>query len=151
MIHDDLTEFLMSVEDAHSRYLRCKEKAAELLTRCENITSQWSPAPGGSGDLHKDATKIAYAQKTAEADWWKQEWARREDEVEQFLNLIRDRVFRVLLQLKYVDMLKWPQIMEKLPNYKIFYGERHIHRLHGDALEEARAIWRTEQLKKENE
>ena len=151
MIHDELTDFLTRVEDAHTRYLRCEEKAAELLARCENITSQWSPAPGGSGDLHKDATMIAYAQKTAEADWWKQEWARRESEVEQFLNLIHNRVYRVILQLRHVDLLEWPQVMERLPKYKIFYGERHVHRLHGDALEEARTIWRAERLKKENE
>ncbi len=151
MIRDELTEFLMSVEDAHTRYLRCTEKAKALLERCENITSQWSPAPGGSGDQHKDATMIAYAQKTADADWWKQEWSRRESEVEAFLNLIPDRVHRVLLHLKYVDLLKWPQIMEKLPKYKIFYGERHIHRIHGDALEVARTIWRHTQHEKENE
>lgn len=151
MIHDELTDFLTGVEDAHTRYLRCEEKAKELLERCENITAQWSPAPGGSGDLHKDATLIAYAQKTAEADWWKQEWARRESEVEQFLNLIHNRVYRVILQLRHVDLLEWPQVMERLPKYKIFYGERHVHRLHGDALEEARAIWRAEQLRKENE
>ena len=151
MIHDELTDFFMSVEDAKSRHLRCEEKAAELLARCENITSQWSPAPGGSGDLHKDATKIAYAQKTAEADWWKQEWARREAEVEAFLNLIPSRVFRLLLQFKYVDLNTWPQVTERLQEHNIFYVQRHVERLHGDALEEARAIWRAEQLKKENE
>lgn len=151
MIHDELTDFLTGVEDARRRHLRCVYKAEELRRRCENITSNWDAMPGGSGDPHKDATLAALAQKSAEADAWKAEWARREAEVEKFLDRIPNAVHRVLLQLKYVDLLKWPQIVERLPDYNIHYVERHVHRLHGDALEAARAIWRAEQLAKEKE
>jgi len=149
MISDELTNFLTSVEDARCRYLRCKNRTEVLRARCENITPNPDAAPGGSGDPHKDANLVALAQKSAEADMWEREWKRREEAVEDFLNRLSNKTYRLILQLKYVDQLEWPQIQTRLTDYGIYYVVRHLQRLHGDALEAARALWRLDQQKEE--
>jgi hypothetical protein len=38
-------------------------------------------------------------------------------------------------------MLRWPKIVEELKKVGIYYEERQVYRLHGDALNAARDLW----------
>ena len=46
-----------------------------------------------------------------------------------------------MLKLRYLDCLSWERVQELLSRSGVFYSDRHIYRLHGEALEAARRLW----------
>ena len=48
---------------------------------------------------------------------------------------------RILLRLKYVDLLTWSGVQDRMRESNIYYSERQIYRIHGEALQEARKLW----------
>lgn len=139
--HDPARAFLESVREARFDEARCLERIAVAEARCTQITAQISGAPGGHGDLHKDSPKAALADlRSLLGNLYKQS-VRREIEVESFIATLDEDIHRIILRLKYVDLLHWPQVQKKLEEKGIYYSERQIYRYHGDALQAARARW----------
>lgn len=134
-------EFLSSVRTAKIDMLRCQQKIRDAEDQCQRITAQISSAPGGGGDRHKDGPWAALADQRELLERLYEEAIRREIEVEQFIEMITDCNQRLVLRLRYVDLLPWPTIQEKLMEYGICYSERQIFRIHGEALQAARAVW----------
>lgn len=133
--------FLGSVRAAKIDMLRCQQKIQEAEDQCKRITAQVSGAPGGGGDVHKDGPWAALADQRSLLVGLYEEAIRRETEVERFIGMITDCNQRVVLRLRYVDLLPWPSIQEQLQEYGICYSERQIFRIHGEALQAARALW----------
>ena len=81
-------------------------------------------------------------------DEWERELAavEREQEryrtVEAFLEQIPDEMYRMILRRRYLDVgLSWEEIRERLEEDGVFYSQRHITRLHTQALEAAQLLW----------
>ena len=79
---------------------------------------------------------------------WERELAAAEKElesyreVETFLERIPDGTQRMILRRKYLDVgLSWTEIQDRLAEDGVFYSQRHIIRLHTQAVEAARVLW----------
>ena len=151
MISDELRAFLGSVQDARFQYNRAVTREQELRERCEHITTSWSEAPGGGGDVHKDGPLVALAQAHAALKPLYLAWERAEDEVDRFLDGIQDTRYKAILKYRYVDLYTWPRVIKELEKSGIYYEERQVYRLHGKALNEARELWKKRQEENEHE
>ena len=143
-VKDEVKAFLGQVQQAKYRFQRCLWQIEDLRLRCESITSSWNPNPGGSGDVHKDGPLAALADKRTELDRMYREWKTWEEEVNRFLEKLPDYRHRVILCLRYVDLLRWPVVRERMASVGLYYEERQMFNLHGKALEAARTLWREE-------
>ena len=141
MERDELKDFLGSVLRAKFAYFRALRQAEELEERCTALSSPLSSEGHGTADVHKDNMLIALADKTAQLPKLYEKWTDAEWEVDNFLDGIEDDRYRAILKLRYVDMLRWPKIVEELKKIGIYYEERQVHNLHGDALNTARKLW----------
>lgn len=145
MASDELRAFLGSVQEARFCYQRAVSREQELRERCENMTTNWSSEPHGSGVVHKDGPLVALAQAHAALKPLYLAWERAEDEVDRFLDGIADVRYRAILKFRYVDLYTWPRVIKELEKSGIYYEERQVYRLHGKALNEARELWRARQ------
>lgn len=143
-MEDEVKAFLGSVQQARYKFQRCLWQIEELRRRCESITAGWSAEPTGSGDVHKDGPLVALADKRTEMHRLYREWEEREEEVNRFLDRLPDYKHRVILSLRYVDLLRWPVVKQRMESVGLYYEERQMFNLHGKALEAARALWRGE-------
>jgi hypothetical protein len=141
MRQDALTEFLCSLRLARQEIRLCRERIEELENAAARITAAWKEAPGGRGDVHKDATVIALADKRSELLEQERAYAEQMLAVESFISRLEDPVYRAILELRYVKLLRWPQVVEELKKRDVWYTDRHVARLHGQALAAARRLW----------
>ena len=66
-------------------------------------------------------------------------------EVEAFLDRITDGTYRTILRRRYLDVgLSWSEIRDRLEEDGLYYSERHIVRLHTQAVEAAQTLWNRE-------
>ena len=66
-------------------------------------------------------------------------------EVEEFLDRIPDATYRTILRRRYLDVgLSWTEIQDRLAEDGVYYSQRHIIRLHTQAVEAARTLWQEE-------
>lgn len=61
--------------------------------------------------------------------------------MERFISSLENGTHRILLRLKYADALSWPQVQQQMQESGIYYSERQLYRIHGDALQAARKLW----------
>ncbi len=80
-----------------------------------------------------------------ELDRARMELREREEQVEEFLSGLSDSRYRVVLKLRYVEMLRWAQIQKCMEELGLYYSERQIFNLHRRAMEEADALWERNQ------
>lgn len=149
MGNDEVRGFLNSVQEARLRFHRCRWQVEELQRRCESITANWSTEPGGGGNVHKDGPLAALADKREELKALYYDWERQEEDVNRFLETLPDARHRTLLALRYVDLLRWPDVRARMEEVGMYYSERQIFNLHGKALEAARGRWREEKTRGE--
>lgn len=65
--------------------------------------------------------------------------------VEAFLARIPDGTYRTILRRRYLDVgLSWSEIRDRLEEDGLYYSERHIARLHTQAVEAAQTLWNRE-------
>jgi hypothetical protein len=102
--------------------------------------------PGG-GDSDKEKLLAALADEGGEALAKHAEAESRRREIEEFINTLPTPVCRIILRYRYVECLPWTRVIFALRQSGIYYEERQIYYLHGNALKEARKVWRS---RKEN-
>ncbi len=62
--------------------------------------------------------------------------------VEAFVAQIPDRTHCTILRRRYLETGKsWTEIQNDLARDGVYYSQRHLQRLHTQALEEARRLW----------
>jgi len=61
-------------------------------------------------------------------------WLEQEGEVEQLLQNVKDPRQRAVLHLRYVCLLRWGEIQEKLEEKNLYYSMRQIYNLHTQGL-----------------
>lgn len=138
---DAARAFLESVREARFNMDRASRELRKEEARCEQITAQLSGDHGGNGDPHKDGAWAVLADRRTQLEECYAEAERRAVAVEEFVKQIPAANHRILLRLRYIDLLHWPEVRKRLGDYKLYYSERQIFRLHGDALEAARKLW----------
>lgn len=140
---DPVREFLDSARFARAEFNRLSQRVKQLEAQCTSITAALSATPGGGGN---DAERMwaALADESARLYPQLREAQEREHEVENFINKLEDPAHRLILKLRYLDTLSWPNVNRQLSCGGVFYSDRQIYRLHGDALAAARALWAQE-------
>ena len=138
---DPALDFLRSVRWARAQARRTDLRLQELRASATRITAQLSVMPGGGSDLHRDGLRVALADMETRLTEEHQEALAREREVAAFLSRLPDASHREVLTLRYVSCLRWPQIREELEKAGLYYEERQIYRIHGNALQAARQLW----------
>ena len=138
---DEARAFLESVREARFNMDRASRELQQAEALCTQITAQISGAPGGSGDAHKDGAWAALADHRTLLRQLYEDAERQAVAVEQFVKLIPTDKHRIILRLRYIDLLHWPEVQDRLKEYSLYYSERQIFRLLGDALEAARKLW----------
>ena len=62
--------------------------------------------------------------------------------VEAFVAQMPDKTYRTILRRRYLDVGKsWMEIQDDLAGDGLYYSQRHLMRLHTEALEAARLLW----------
>lgn len=138
---DPVRRFLTSAVEAKLEIARHKMRAEELESRCTKVTASMSGMPGGGG-ADAQALWAALADertKEHEAELRETEAYHR---VESFIDKLPSSTHRTILRLRYLNDMDWVKVQMQLYDAGIFYSERHIYRLHGEALESARELWR---------
>ena len=143
---DSVREFLESAKWAHAKAARISRKIEQLTTQVEHITPSYSGMPGG-GSADVSAAWVTLAQLRSD---YEDELARaeaQEKSVADFIESMPTPLYRELLHYRYCLGLRWPAVIEALQSTGSYYSDRHVFKLHGRALNEARQIWK----EKENE
>lgn len=136
---DEFMEFLRSVSHARLEQQRLERRVAELDARCTKITPTWGDTEGGGGDAQRQWANLADERRRLVEQ--QETAAELERQVQAFLNRVTPTVYRDILTLRYIDLRNWVQIEQMLYRSGNAYSDRHIYRLHGQALDAARALW----------
>ena len=65
--------------------------------------------------------------------------------VEKFVARLPESAQRTILRRRYLDVGKsWEEIREELAKDGLYYSQRHLQRLHAQALEAAQKLWNQE-------
>jgi hypothetical protein len=95
---------------------------------------------GGGADREKLLAALADAD--GEAIRRMTEAVKRQQEIENLIDRVPTDVCRVVLRLRYVDLLRWSEIEKRMVKSGAYaYERRQIFRIHGLALKEARKVW----------
>ena len=139
--HDECRAWLESYRDLRFEILRLQRKHQSLWDQATGITAKFSPVPGGGGgDRDRLLTMLADADEEVIGKYL--EAVTRQQEIEAFIEDIPSAISRIILRLRYVELLRWPEIEHALMDSKVYYETRQIYRLHGIALREARELWK---------
>lgn len=139
-MRDPVRAFLNSILESRMEINRLKRKLSALEERATNVTSQLTGMPrGGSAD--RDAVLAALADATGEYYRRLAEAERRELEVVNFIDSVPTAEHRIILRLRYVDRKGWSKVLRALSDAGLDMTERHMFRLHGAALREARELY----------
>lgn len=137
---DECRAFLESYREALAETDRLIGAVQRLDDQARKVTATITGMPSGGG-ADKDAVLAALADARNNVVN-RFTWAlKRKEAVEDFIDEIPDMTCRVILRLRYIERLKWPQIIERLEDSPYAYSERAVFVIHGRALNEARRIW----------
>ena len=138
----DVRTFLRSVREARMEQRQCERRLDELRSQCERVTAAYGPlTPGGGGDVHKDSLLIAVAEQGEELLEKTKRCVRQVAWVDEFIAGLPDARHRAILRLRYISLLRWDAVRYGMQEVGLYYAERHIYKLHGAALQEARRLW----------
>lgn len=138
---DDVKKFLLSVRWSHVRADRLQRKVEALETQVCHITPSYTGMPGG-GSVDSSNAWVALAQLRSDylAEMVKAE--RQEKAVSDFIDSLSNPEHREVLHLRYCEGLHWPEVSAKMKSSGFYYSDRHVLRIHGHALDEAREKWK---------
>ena len=129
-----VVEFLESAEAATLEERRLHRRLEALETRCDGLRVR-------GGAVERKLEKMILAEREREVAVVNEELEsyRR---VEAFVARVPGRVNRTILRRKYLDVGKnWTEIAEELARDGVFYSQRHLLRLHAQAVEAAQKLW----------
>ncbi len=136
---DPTREFLNSVRYARVEYSRLSERIKALEQRCMSLTASLSGMPGGDADAQ--AMWAALADESAKLYPQLRQAQEAEQEVDAFIDTLPNPSHRLVLKLRYVDVRGWEDVIQHLTRGGLAYSARQVYRIHGEALEVARALW----------
>lgn len=138
---DECRAWLESYGELRAEADRLWNKHRRLRDQATKITSRLSLVPGGGGG-DKEKLLASLADASGEAVRMEQEALDRAEEIERFIESLPTPESRIILRLRYLERLKWTDLSRKISRLGFVYSENHIYKLHGRALNEARAMWK---------
>lgn len=118
-------------------------KQEELRGRVCRVTSSLN-GDVAHGNSDRNALLAIFADANEQCERRLTRAIKRSIEIENFIGKVPDPNQRALLRDRYLNGMKWAEIAESLG-----YELRHIHRLHGKALQVARKMFMQEQKERE--
>lgn len=139
--HDECREWLESYGELKVEAARLRKRHERLFTQATQITTHLSNEPkGGNGDREKLLAMLADADEEALRKYASAE--RRMREIEEFIDRLPTKEGRMVLRLRYIELLRWKNVKRALAKSGLYYEEAQIYRFHGVGLREARAEWK---------
>lgn len=130
----DVVGFLESAEVAILEVRRLRRRLDELEARREGLQTQTGAV------ARKIAQRLAdeQARELVVIDGELESYRR----VEAFVAQLPEKTHRTILRRRYLDIGKnWGEIQKDLAQDGLYYSQRHLLRLHTQALEAARKLW----------
>ena len=122
------------------------ERRLRLLAAATATTPRYSSELASvKADQHKDALWSAVVTASDEHAEAERDYLEHEHRVHKLLAKMSSPAHVAILQYRYCYGLRWPQVQEKLDSLGLYFSERHMFNLHGDALQEARRIYREQE------
>lgn len=131
---DPAREFLNRYWELRQEEKRLERKIEELETQCRNVTAKYRAVPGGAGGGNNVWDALIEAKERAEQGL--AEALKAEKEIEKFIAKIPKPKHRQVLRYRYLDLLKWEPIAEKMN-----YCRRQADRIHEEAIRSAQELW----------
>lgn len=130
-------DYLQRYRDARREIARVQAEIEEVRSQAERITPRYGLEPRGSGADHDKIGTVL-----ARAEVYEKELRLREAdamtlcvETIGFIDRIPSAESRLILTLRYINLLSWREIEERM-----YLSERSVFRVHGRALREAQEI-----------
>lgn len=141
-MQDELLKFLCL---PRTRYLRWKELETEhdlLLARLTGIVAPTDAIHvGGTKDVHQDAGAIKLTELSDAVLRARLDYIRVLGVVDRFLDGLSNSTSRSILRYRYLNHLTWTEVAARLNEIGVFYSDRHLTRLHEQAIREARKLY----------
>lgn len=119
-------------------------ESRRLRRRLDGLSERRAKLRTQSGAVARKLGKLIDAECERELAVVKQELESYQ-QVEAFLARVPDRIHRTILRRRYLDVgLSWTEIQDKLAEDGLLYSQRHIIRLHTQAVKAAQMLWSME-------
>lgn len=141
MKKDDLRLWLDSYKELRVDELRLWRRHQKLRAQVTRVTTQLRDTPGGGGG-DREALLAALADEDAEAMALHNKARTRRREIEKFVDNLSVPIHRAILRLRYVECMNWVAVQMTLQKSGYYYNEKYLFELHGNAMKEAREIWK---------
>lgn len=129
MTTDEVKDYLRQAYKLDRRLQREQRKLEQLQSKVRYVSPSFEGMGGhGSGDKMSKAV-ADIIERTQRVQELTATYTARYGEIEQAIHSLHDDVLEEVLELRYLQYMKWDKIAERMN-----YTERHITRLHGIAL-----------------
>ena len=133
----DVVDFLESAEAAALEVKRLRRRLDELKERCGQLQTQKGAVARRIAQRIADEQARELAVVSEELESYRR--------VEAFVAQMPEKTHRTILRRRYLDTGKsWTEIQDDLARDGLYYSQRHLLRLHTQALEAARELWEQE-------
>ena len=140
---DPVITFLRSATAAKLEVSRRSRRIQILESQCTRVTTALHPVAGGGGN-DRETLLAELADARDEEDLAIRRELEQYRTVSLFIDHISDPISRFILRLRYLEGCTWTDAQRKLYQDGTYYSERHLRRLHGKALDEARTLWKNQ-------
>ena len=141
MKRDELYEFLTAPAITRQEIERLEERSRSLWDTCTKITAVPPDSEHVGGGADRNELLASYADAAGNIGREREKHEAQLRAVDEFLSRMQTPLYRLILKYRYVNGDSWADILTHLQNSGVFYSDRHIYRLHGLALREARKLW----------
>ena len=133
----DVVDFLESAEAAALEVKRLRRRLDELKERRGQLQTQKGAVARRIAQRIADEQARELAVVSEELESYRR--------VEAFVAQMPEKTHRTILRRRYLDTGKsWTEIQDDLARDGLYYSQRHLLRLHTQALEAARELWEQE-------
>ena len=130
----DVVDFLESAEAAALEVKRLRRRLDELKERRGQLQTQKGAVARRIAQRIADEQARELAVVSEELESYRR--------VEAFVAQMPEKTHRTILRRRYLDNGKsWTEIQDDLARDGVYYSQRHLLRLHTQALEAARKLW----------
>ena len=135
MTTDEVKDYLWQAYKLDKRLRREQMKLEKLRSAVEYHSPAFDGAGGhGSGDKLSEAV-ASIVERSQRVDELTAVYVKKYGEIERSIRRVGDDVLEEVLELRYLQYMKWEDIAQRMN-----YSERQTTRLHGIALEKMQKL-----------
>lgn len=143
---EEVKEFLLSAREAALELARRRERVKQLEWRCQRL-SAGSFGSRSSGNYDSGDAVLALLADARDEEV--RAMVREQEKLRQvtaFIERVDGGVLRMVLRLRYLELLPWLQVQKAMNKAGVWYSERQVMRLHARALAAAADLWAQERM-----